>query len=138
MKKGSKYSIRKYKYKYYLSECILECGNTRSYHLNHKTLKLFKPKCLTLSRRNITMLIDFEICKIWSVEGISYHSNIIPQFDYISKIISWKNNDLRFDLRAPFYSIYVYIHTYIYYYYCFCYCCRCCRYCYYIVYYSLK
>ena len=127
------------------------------YHLNHKTLKLFKPKCLTLSVRNITMLIDFEICKIWSVEGISYHSNIIPQFDYTIEnyFMLWKNNDPRFDPRAPFYPICVYIHThihtythmythaytYIYYYYCFCYCfcyyCRCLRYCYYIVYYSV-
>lgn len=113
MKKGSKYFVRNIKYKYYLSEWILECENTKSYHLNHKTLKLFKPKFLTLSIRSIKMLIDFEICKIWSKD---IHSNIIPQFDYISKIISYykKNNDTRFDPRAPFYPSFSYMRVYTY------------------------
>ena len=114
MKKGSKYSVRNVKYKYYLSEWILECENTRSYHLNHKTLKLFKPKCLTLSVRNITMLIDFEIYKIWSVGGsirISYRS-LITQ----SKIISCYEKTMILGLtRVPHFTLYacIYTHTYI-------------------------
>ena len=112
MKKGSKYSVRKYKYKYYLSECILECENTRSYHLNHKTLKLFKPKCLTLSVRNITMLIDFEIYKIWSVGGsirISCRSLITYQ-----KLSHVTKKTMVFGLTCvPHFTLVSCIHTYI-------------------------
>ena len=156
MKKRWQYSVRNVKYKYYLSKWILECENTRSYHLSHKTLKLFKLKFLTLSVRDIIMLIEFEICKIWSENPFEYHATVWLHIE--NYLVLQKNNDTRFDPRFTlvfplcvhihtymyryiYYYYCTHAHTYIYYYCCFCYCfwycwnCYC--YCYYIVYYSL-
>ena len=73
-------------------------------HLNRKTLKLFKPKFLTLSVRNTAMLIASETCL--------NAMNIMPQFDYTSKLLFLEKKKKKkkqwLDPRTRLYSTFPY------------------------------
>ena len=89
-KEGSKYSLRTIEY---YPNGFLNVKILKNNHLNHKTLKFFKPKFLTLSVRNTWLFLKL----VKQNHGV--HPNIMPQFDYISKLLFLKNNGIRFDPR---------------------------------------
>ena len=54
-----------------------ECENgKKNNRFNRKTLRLLKPKFVTLSVRNITMLIVSKTCKMRSWDPLEYHATV--------------------------------------------------------------